>query len=292
MMKMKIYLLAVTSLLLVNCNSENITMPEDNTMRIEVLHPSVTRATETAFEFGDKIGLYASEYDETSVPLQISGNWTNNVAVTYDGESWNPSKTIFWSEKKMDVYGYYPYMNPTSIKEHVWPIQLDQSTVDTETGMSAYEASDFLWAKATGVSKADDEVELQFNHRCSKLVVKLIKGSGYKGEFPDVSELLIHNTVPTAAINFTNGAVTKYVYGETATIKARKVSNDTFEAIVVPQRVESRRPFLEYIANDVSFLYESTFVFKAGKQHTLELTINSNPDQINIDISGKVENWQ
>ena len=65
----------------------------------------------------------------------------------------------------------------------------------------------------------------------------------------------------------------------------------SIKSVVVPQRVESRRPFLEYIANGISFLYESTFVFKAGKQHTLELTINSNPDQINIDISGKIENW-
>jgi hypothetical protein len=56
--------------------------------------------------------------------------------------------------------------------------------------------------------------------------------------------------------------------------------------------METRRPFLEYIANGVSYLYEGTFVFKAGKQHTLELTINSNPDQIEIEVGGNVGDWE
>ena len=84
----------------------------------------------------------------------------------------------------------------------------------------------------------------------------------------------------------------RYVSGEMETIKARRVDNETFEAIIIPQRMETRRPFLEYIANGVSYLYESTFVFKAGKLHTLELTINSNPDQIEIEVGGSIDDWE
>ena len=287
-------ILAVATLVLVGCeNSENIPVVEDGVMQIEVLHPSATRATETAFESGDKIGLYATEYNgDVASPLQISGNWANNVATTYDGTAWTPAKKIFWSENKMDVYGYYPYMTPTSIDEHLWSVQLDQSTPETEDALSGYEASDFLWGKATGVSQTDGDVQLEFKHRCSKLVVKLVKGKDYSGVLPTESELYIHSTVPTATIDFTNGAVTKYIYGDMETIKARRVDDETFEAIIIPQRMETRRPFLEYIANGVSYLYESTFVFKAGKQHTLELTINSNPDQIEIEVGGNVGDWK
>ena len=192
----------------------------------------------------------------------------------------------------MDVYGYYPYMNPTSVDEYLWSVQLDQSTPETAEGLSGYEASDFLWAKATGVSKADERVQLQFEHRCSKLVIKLVKGADYSGVLPTESELYIHSTVPTATIDFANGTVTKYVYGEMETIKARRVDDETFEAIIVPQRLETRRPFLEYIANGVSYLLEDTFIFKAGKQHTLELTISSNPDQIQIEVGGNVGGWE
>ena len=292
-MKKIFSLLAIAAILMVGCeNSEDIPVVEDGVMQIEVLHPSATRATETAFESGDKIGLYATEYnDDVASPLQISGNWANNVATTYDGAIWTPAKKIFWSENKMDVYGYYPYMTPTSIDEHLWSVQLDQSTLETADALSGYEASDFLWGKATGVSQTDGDVQLEFKHRCSKLVVKLVKGKDYSGVLPTESELYIHSTVPTATIDFTNGAVTKYIYGEMETIKARRVDDGTFEAIIIPQRMETRRPFLEYIANGVSYLYESTFIFKAGKLHTFELTINSNPDQIEIEVGGNVGEW-
>ena len=249
--------------------------------------------TETAFESGDVIGLYATEYaGEVAVPLQISGNWANNVATTFDGALWTPDKKIFWSDNKMDVYGYYPYMKPTSIEEHLWSVQLDQSTPETSDALSGYEASDFLWAKAEGVSQEGGSVQLQFKHRCSKLVIKLVKGKDYSGVLPTESELYIHSTVPTATIDFVNGVVVKDIYGEMETIKARRVDDETFEAIIIPQRMETRRPFIEYIANGISFLYEGTFVFKAGKLHTLELTINSNPDQIEIEVGGNIENWE
>lgn len=282
------------ALLAIGCeNSGNTPVVEDGVMQINVLHPSATRATETAFEKGDMIGLYATEYSgDVASPLQISGNWANNVATTYNGTTWIPAKKIFWSENKMDVYGYYPYMIPTSIDEHLWSVQLDQSTPETADALSGYEASDFLWGKATGVSQTDGNVQLEFKHRCSKLVVKLVKGADYSGVLPTESELYIHSTVPTASIDFTNGAVTKYIYGDMETIKARRVDDATFEAIIIPQRMETRRPFLEYIANGVSYLYEGTFVFKAGKQHTLELTINSNPDQIEIEVGGNVGDWE
>ena len=293
-MKKIFSILVVATLLMMGCeNSEDIPVVEDGVMQIEVLHPSATRATETAFEGGDRIGLYATEYNgDVASPLQISGNWANNVATTYDGAIWTPAKKIFWSENRMDVYGYYPYMTPTSIDEHLWSVQLDQSTPETADALSGYEASDFLWGKATGVSQTDGDVQLEFKHRCSKLVVKLVKGKDYSGVLPTESELYIHSTVPTATIDFVNGAVVKDVYGEMETIKAKRVDDGTFEAIIIPQRMETRRPFIEYIANGVSYLYEGTFVFKAGKLHTLELTINSNPDQIEIEVGGNIKDWE
>ena len=75
---------------------------------------------------------------------------------------------------------------------------------------------------------------------------------------------------------------------EVATVKARKVNNATYEAIMIPQRIESRRPFIEIVVNNISYLLEDTFQFKAGMQHTLSLVINSNPDQVSVDIGGEI----
>ena len=82
---MKKYIaLAALVLTIMGCEKEcveNSPIVEDGVMRIEVLHPSATRATETAFENGDVIGVYATTYNgEVASPMQISGNWINNEA--------------------------------------------------------------------------------------------------------------------------------------------------------------------------------------------------------------------
>lgn len=290
-MKKSIFILTVATLLMAGCSdNDEVAILENDLMHIIALHPSATRATETGFESGDKIGIYVTDYaDEIALPLQISGNWANNVGAIFDGSIWNTDKQIFWSDNKMDVYGYYPYMTPISIDEHPFAVALDQSIDGSNGELGGYEASDFLWAKAVGATKDDGNVELAFKHRCSKLIVKLIKGEDYKGDFPKEASLYIHNVVPTATIDFTTGAVVKDMFGEPTTIKARKVDDGTYEVIIIPQRVTSRRPFIELIANNISYLLEDTFNFKAGTQHTISLTINSNPDQIKVDIGGEVE---
>ena len=279
----------MAALMLASCDkAEEITV-DDGSIRFVMQHPSATRATETSFEQGDKIGLYLTEYTgETPALLQISGNWANNVAATLDGADWVTAKKIFWSDNRMDVYGYYPYMSPVSIDEQPFSVALDQSTERVGDRLGGYEASDFLWAKTEGVDQSEQTVTLQFSHRCSKLVIKLVKGSSYEGELPDNATVYVHSVVPTATIDFTTGAVTKDIFGEMATIKTRKVDNATYEAIVIPQRLESRRPFIEVVVNNVSYLLEDTFQFKAGMQHTLSLIINSNPDQVSVDIGGEI----
>lgn len=102
----------------------------------------------------------------------------------------------------------------------------------------------------------------------------------HEGDFPEVAVMRIHNLVPTATIDFTTGAVTKDMFGEPTTITCRRVDEATFEAIVVPQRITSRLPFIEMEASGISYLIEDTFHFKPGRMYTYTLIINSNPDQI------------
>lgn len=283
----------MAALLLASCDKAEEIAVDDGSIRFVMQYPSATRATETSFEQGDKIGLFLTEYTgETPAPLQISGNWANNVAATLEGTEWVTAKKIFWSDNRMDAYGYYPYMSLTSVDEQPFSIALDQSTERTGDQLGGYEASDFLWAKTEGVDQSTETVTLQFSHRCSKLVIQLVKGPSYEGELPDSATVYIHNVVPTATIDLATGAVTKDIFGEVATVKARKVNNATYEAIMIPQRIESRRPFIEIVVNNISYLLEDTFQFKAGMQHTLSLVINSNPDQVSVDIGGEiVDGW-
>lgn len=296
---MKKYIaLAVLALIVMGCEKESIEntpIVEDGVMRIEALHPSATRATETAFESGDVIGVYATTYNgEVASPLQISGNWINNEALTYDGTLWSGRRTLYWSEEgAMDVYGYYPYMTPTTINKHRWSVQLDQSTPETENSLSGYEASDFLWAKAEGVSQADGNVQLQFKHMCTKMVIKLVKGEDFTEEFSDETEVFLHSTVPSATIDFTKGTVSKDIYGSRQKIKARRVSADTFELILIPQSVTDKMPFIEVTMGGISYLTEDMFSYRPSTEYKVAITLNTSPQniQIEINVGGSVGGW-
>lgn len=281
-MKNNILVLALATLLMVCCTkNDDIIVPEEGLMQITALHPASTRATADAFESGDKIGVYVTDYTgENASPLQISGNWANNVATTYNGSEWNPAKKIFWSENKMDVYGYYPYMTPTSIDEHQWSVRLDQSTPETADALSGYEASDFLWGKATGVSQTDGDVQLEFKHTCSKMVIKLVKGEQFTDEFSDDTKVYLHSTVPTSTIDFDKGIVSKDIYGTPQKIRAKQVSTDTYEVILIPQSITERMPSVEVEMSGVSYM----FSYRPGVQYIVAITLNSSPEQIEVKL--------
>lgn len=294
---MKKYIaLAALALVAMGCERENIDntpVVDDGVMRIEALHPSTTRATATSFEDGDVIGLYATTYEgEQAMPLQISGNWINNEALTYNGSSWKGRRTFYWNEGLMDVYGYYPYMEPTVINKHKWAVQTDQSTPATEDSLSGYEASDFLWAKAEGVSQEDGAVQLQFKHMCSKVVIKLVKGEEYTDAFPEDIDVYLYSTVPEALINFTTGIVSKDPHGYAQKIKARKVAIDTFELIVVPQSILEYAPFVEIIMGGISYMTEEIFTYHAGKEYIVSITLDNSPQKIEINVGGSVGGWE
>ena len=276
----------------VACSKKPVEKPEvpvDEQVRIPInISMGVwTKVTDVAYEKGDQTGIYVVNNTESgeSGTLVSSGNHVDNMRFTY-AEYWTPDTEIYWADKttKADFYCYFPYGTPTDVTAHPFSVQADQSALES------YKASEFLWGKVSGVEQtATETVELQFRHCLSKFVIQMVKGPSYEGDFPEDAEVYIHSTVPTATIDFTTGSVTKDLFGEMATIKARKVNDSTFEAIIVPQRLDTRRPFIEIIAGGISYLLEDTFQFKPGMQHTLSLTINSNPDQIEIEIGGDIE---
>ena len=293
-MKKILILIAISAAFMACTKESNPDNSIDGQMAFTMSVGSKTKATATEFEVGDKVGLFVVEYnDQTPSPLQISGNWVNNVSATYDGAEWNPSKKIFWPEEKADVYGYYPYMSVESVDAQTFAVSLNQNTIRDGETLGGYEASDFLWAKASGVSQDQEVVELNYKHIMSKVVVKLVKGDDFEGDFPETGELYIHNLTTEADIDLSSGTVVKSSTAKTATIKARTVNAETFEAIVVPQRIETRRPLFEYVANGISYLLEDVFYFRNGKQHILELMINTSPEQIEVEIGCEIsEEWK
>lgn len=293
------------SLCLTGCGQEERAEAERNdVMRFSIAHPeqrnvahvadkhsAPTRATETAFETNDRIGLFVCGEKE---PLQVGGNYVNNAPLTYNGTAWTPARPIYWNDGSYDVYAYYPYSSPIlSTDEMEFRVAADQNTAGTADALGGYEASDFLWASAKQQTASNNAVALKFKHCMSKLTVRLIKGEDYEGdELPQDATVYIHNTVPTATIDLAAGVATKTLYGTEATLKAKAAGNNRYTAIIVPQRITNRRPLVEVVMKGVSYMMESTFAFKPGMHHIISLTITKNPEQVKIDIGGEIEDWE
>ena len=273
---------------------------DPNELRFTFEYPGSTKATATNFESGDKVSLFAVAYDDEVKPLQLSGNWINNEALTYDGSAWAASRKLTWPESKMNVFAFYPYLpSLESVTEHPFNVATDQRTEKEGSVLGGYEASDLLWVNVNGISKTSDTpdpVQMTFSHMCSRVKVKLVKGEGFTGTFPDDAKLIIHNTVPEGVFDITIGSVSKYLYGEAEDIICHRIESSSsdspeYEAIVIPQRITTKRPFLEYLTGKVSYLVQDTYNFKPGFSYTYTLTISSSPEQIVVSIGGTIEGW-
>ena len=286
--------MALSVMAFASCSSDNdvTEVPKsakETPMTFDVQHPSQTRATASAFEEGDRIGLYVAE---ASSPLEMSGNLVNNEALTLTAGKWIPSRNLFWDEGQYNAYAYYPYMKVESIEDQDIEVATDQSLPGEGGSMSPYEASDLLYAQTRGVAASASPVSLTFRHLMSRLTIRLVKSEDFEGEMPTDAVILIHNTVPTASVDLSAGIVTRKTKGIKRTIKARQESNFQFGAIIVPQRLDNRVPLIEVVMKGVSCLFESKFLFKPGVNHLVNLVIANSPDQVKIEVGGEVENWQ
>ncbi len=280
-------------LLAAACSKSGSTVEDDSQIRFNLGFSGQTRVLANTFESGDVTGLYMTEYDGSNkpTPLLASGNAVNNAALRFDGTSWATSPTLFWDKGvKYDVYGYYPYANPTSVDEFRFSVAADQSTAKTTEALGGYEASDFLWAKQTGV-KYPDVVRLTFSHRMSRLVVKLVKGDDFEGDIPKDVVVKVHGTVTDAIVDLGSGVVVKDNYGKTQTITMKKESDSVFSSIIVPQRIDNRQPLIEVLTSNVSYLMESRFVFRSGIQHSINIILDSDPAKVKIEIGGEIQGW-
>lgn len=259
-------------------------------MTFVVNHPGQTRATATAFERDDIIGLYVAD---AKAPLEIGGNLVNNAALTFDGKTWTPDHTLYWDDGLFNAYAYYPYIKGiSSITDQPFSVSTDQSTARTATALGGYEASDLLFATSKNIKASDSPVSLTFKHIMSKLKIRLIKGEDFEGDMPTDARVYVHGTVPTATLDLQAGVATRYVKGTRHTIIAHQDGDTSFSAIIVPQRIDNRQPFIEVVMRGVSYLYESKFQFKPGTEHLVNLVISENPDQVSIKIGSEIQNWQ
>ena len=243
----------------------------------------VTRANDNGFATGDKMGVYIVDYNgDVPGSLEESGIRASNMQYIYDADknTWSNPVTLYWRDSvtPVDVYGYYPGVdhieNPLDYQIEV---SYRQDVVPADGSMSAYEASDFMWAKAAKVAPTSDVIVLNYTHRMAGVKVSLVKGTGISDSEWSAAQktVQIDNVIRRASIDITDGVPVPV--GEVdKSILASPQSGDVFRAVVVPQTVPSGNVLLSVTIDGRTYGHSLTsdMVYAMGKLHNFTFTVN------------------
>ena len=253
--------------------------PAKPTVRIPIdISTTITRATETAFENGDQIGLFVvnRNADGTSTALQTSGNHVDNMLYTFS-TVWTPAAPVYWKDTKTcaDFYMYYPYRKSVaSVSAMPFDVAADQSAV------AAYKASDLLVGSKLNVVPSKQAVDIVAKHVMSQVEIVLKAGNGFTDASLASAEvsLRLNDMKTSATVDLSTAAVTA-----TGTASSLTPYKDGGTSIVVPQKVEIGN-LITVTVDGTDYNLKKAFTFTAGKRHTFTVTLAKTGSGIDVSI--------
>lgn len=281
---------AVTALLVGGCTEDTVfstgttdIVRKEIRLQADIDQLNVSRADDSGFADGDRIGIYAVNFTPDGNPgtLVPSGNLADNVRFTFDeaGNSWSGDRQLYFKDEKtpVDFYGYYPYVDPIeNVGAYPFSVQRNQSTEATAVKLSGYEASDFLWGKTAGVTASTPLVTVTFQHILASVQVTLIEGQGFDaGEWTTLDKsVLVTGTGRDALIDLSTGKTTLFGSADnTGIITARH--GDDYRAVVIPQSVAAGEALLSITVDGQSYEFkkEEAFTYLQSKMHRFTIEV-------------------
>ena len=274
----KLFLLVTVFAAMISCSEslENTpATPETDKLPINI-STTLTRATDSAYEAGDKVGIFVVNEPNT---LVASGNHVDNMGFTYS-TTWTPDTPIYWLDKstKADFYCYYPYAENVSTTAHTFATKANQSQ------LADYKASEFLWGKTAGIAPTEEAVNITTNHTFSNMVVILKPGDGFTDATlaAATKSVKICGVKTNASINLTTGVAT--ATGNTTEVTPY-LENGQYRALIVPQTT-AEGALVVITVDGVDYTLSRAMTFKANKQHKFTVTINKVSNGVNVGIGG------
>ena len=231
------------------------------------------KATDTAFETGDAIGLYAYS------PIDA-----NNMRLEWSGNSFKPESPIMWvpGMELPYMHAYYPYRSSGLDYTDEFRVQSDQST------HAGFTASDFMYGQPAEGSEGGT-VNLVFEHRFSKLVMYLDSALD-----EPIQDVYLSNVYGVAKFyNSADALFGYYTIGNTGTIKTGKVMDATGAvawAVIVPaQYCQPRIIVTTESGKQYNFDTASSISFDAGCSYKARLSIDDSSEY--TDFTTEVTEW-
>ena len=235
------------------------------------ISPLLTRASDTSFDNGDRIGLTIIKNTdgegETFVensPMEFADNeFTGNL-------QWYSE-----SDVASTFIAYYPY-NPAGAPE-TFTVQTDQSE-----GVSP---SDLIIGTETGIKPTESAVGMTFRHKLTKIVVNMTNNTG-----SDITSVVLSGSKTTADVNVAEASVTVAADSETADITTCETENDkTYAAIIVPQEAVLTMKITTADSKEYTQNLE-TKNYVSGGQYTVTAIVSA-ASGIQISVDGEIVDW-
>ena len=275
----------------VSCTVEPIFDPiesQDGRIPLNIdgsINQVATKATAAGFVDKDAVGLFAVNYTENNTvagALEAEGNQADNVKYVFDEPNykWVPARPVYYKDinTNVDLYLYYPYQGSITDVNHAnFEVQKDQSSAATSTALSGYEASDWMWGKATNITPTESKVSIPLSHKLSAIQVTLNEGTGWEsGEFEAQEKgVIVTNTTRKATLNYATGEVAPVGNPQLDGIVMCPQTDGTFRAIVIPQTVDAGTSLFSITVNGISYSFtqNNPVTYQQGKQLNVSINI-------------------
>ncbi|MDE5849841.1 MAG: fimbrillin family protein, partial [Muribaculaceae bacterium] len=249
-------------------------------------YESRSRASDLGFADKDVMGIFIADYDSDGPSsLEAANLHAQNVKYTYseDNDRWDGATKLYWKDSStpIDVYGYYPFDSSLSSPQHYQFKVASRQSVGAAPGiLSAYEQSDFLWAKTCNVKPTGETIPLEYRHAMAGITIKLEAGSGFDmEEFSKAEKIVwIDNTIPDAVINLEDQTA---VVGDGMCERIYPLPyNSEYRAVVVPQTVDVGKCVIGLTVDGRNYQLtkDSPVNYMQGKMHTFTIRVDGKTD--------------
>lgn len=264
------------ALLIIGCEQASIDTPTPDgkgaKIVIEAGVNGFTKATDTAFEEGDKIGVFIFN----PAPFLVNAAFTMG-----QGGSWNGAEEYEWyadNQVESTVVGYYPYTSDLSVDNlnATFSVKTDQSTLE------AYKASDAMFA-VTKAKPEDGKVALNFNHLLSKIVIDIDNKAN-----DQILSLSMGDFSTFVSVSLEDQEMEVIKTG-TSTIKALSAAGDNpsnlWSLITVPQTVKPYIIITTASGKTMRYDVKQELVLESGKEYTATLVIDPSISDFTVTIN-------
>ena len=271
---------ALLSLVLAGCSSlkeESGVVEKDAIKFTASIGSYQVKATDTVFEEGDVIGLFA-EY-----PIGVQ-----NLPMTWSNGSLVPETPVYWGSNQFvdqasAFYAYYPYSAvQNDIYVEGFTVQEDQTTHE------GYTASDLMIA-STLASPAEGTVNLNFIHRMTKLVFHV------ENRLTDenVAAITVGNVYVSANGYFgLEGEI--YSTGAPGSVKAGKITLESgetaWQAIIAPFQYV-KPAILITMESGKEYVYNADFDVYFSPSRCYNATVIIDETSVSTDFTSNITDW-